>query len=95
MYGAQCYYKIGGSTTLSRWYSKRDEIFGYQIETTLVEMKKQTATEDSSKEELKAEIAALKHLLELERVRSTGYLKMIKLAEEKLGTPIEKKFGAK
>jgi transposase-like protein len=92
---AQKHYKIGGSDTLSRWYSKRDEIFGYNFTPTIEEMKKQLSSEEASQAELKAENSALKHLLELERAKSTGYLTMIRLAEEKLGVPIEKKFGAK
>jgi transposase-like protein len=92
---ARKHYKIGGSETLSKWYSKRAEIFGYNFAATMDELKKHVKQSDVSPEELKAEVSALKQLLELERAKSTGYLTMIKLAEEKLGVPIEKKFGAK
>ncbi|MDX2283327.1 MAG: hypothetical protein NW241_04160 [Bacteroidia bacterium] len=56
-------------------------------------MKKEPSSK--SREELAAEVQALKRLLELERLRSEAYLEMIKLAEGRYGIPIEKKFGAK
>lgn len=47
-------------------------------------------TNPKSKEALAEELAALRRLLEQERLRSEAYLTMIKLAEERYQVPIEK-----
>lgn len=83
-------YGIGGSTTVSRWLDRQDQILG----TSLSHMAEQ-ADQDKSKEELASELESLRQLLAYERLRSEAYLTMIKLAEEKFQIPIEKKSGAK
>lgn len=86
-------YGIGGSMTIARWLSQRDRILG----DTIPNMKKSPLDRPSqkSKEELLAELAVMRQLLEYERTRSEAYLTMIKIAEERFKIPIEKKSGPK
>jgi hypothetical protein len=95
-YQAGLHYGIKGSMTIYRWLAKRDQI----LESTFAEMEeKKDPLQERSKEELLAdvvaELAAMKRLLEIERLRSESYMTMIKLAEERYKIPIEKKSGTK
>lgn len=101
---ASRHFGIKGSMTVYRWIDHQDEIFGTTFAETSSNMaeKKESSAEALTKElpeashaELKAELASVKKLLDFERLRSESYLTMIKLAEEKFGVPIEKKFGTK
>lgn len=85
-------YGIGGSMTIYRWLARKEELLG--ADSTSVAIMK-SITDEKSKDELIAELATLRRLLEHERLRSEAYLAMIKLAEEKYSLPIEKKAGAK
>ena len=84
-------YDIGGSMTIYRWLSRKDELLSADSTGTIME----GIPDQKSKEELSAELATVRRLLEQERLRSEAYLAMIKLAEEKYQIPIEKKSGAK
>lgn len=84
-------YDIGGSMTIYRWLSRKDELLLADSTGTIME----GIPDQKSKEELSAELATVRRLLEQERLRSEAYLAMIKLAEEKYQIPIEKKSGAK
>lgn len=89
---ASHHYGIKSPKTVYRWLGRSDEIFG----STFVETNsKMIEKKEESTEELKAELAAIRKLLDHERLRSESYLTMIKLAEEKFGLPIEKKSGTK
>ncbi len=93
---ASLHFGIKGKMTVSRWVVCQDKIFGITFAETPSNMaKKKEESIAESNAELKTELAALKKLLDLERLRSESYLTMIKLAEEKFGVPIEKKFGTK
>jgi len=95
-------YGIGGSMTVYRWLDK----YGSDSKTgsSLSSMEDKRGTEQAASSgisasesgaDLRAEVESLRRLLELERLRSESYLRMIKLAEERYGVPIEKKSGAK
>lgn len=89
-------YQISGSMTIYRWllrYGSEAPADGGMSTEQSESMKKEPSSK--SREELAAEVQALKRLLELERLRSEAYLEMIKLAEGRYGIPIEKKSGAK
>lgn len=80
-------YKLGGSTTLSRWIFTFGE-----------GEKSSTMSEpgmDKTIENLKAELEVLKRELEHERMKRQAYEIMIKIAEEEFKIPIEKKYGVK
>lgn len=91
MSGAAREYGIGGSMTITRWLDRKDQI----LRTNPSDMDNESQGETKSFEELQAEVASLQQLLAYERLRSEGYLTMIKLAEEKYKLPIEKKSGTK
>ena len=88
---AQRHYEIGSGATIYRWLDK------YETMVANEDPKDLDSVSDSEKSisALSAELASLKRLLELERLRSESYLQMIKLAEEQYGILIEKKSGAK
>lgn len=88
-------YEIGGSMTVYRWLTKYGTKETEMKPTGKKEKLESVSASELSTRELSAEVAALKRLLELERLRSESYLQMIKLAEEKFQIPIEKKSGAK
>lgn len=92
---ASHHYGIGGSMTIYRWLTKYAPEWREIPATVPASMSQKEKKEIGSTEELAAELAALKRLLEFERVRSETFLTMIKLAEEKHGISIEKKSGAK
>jgi transposase len=95
-YAAQNHYQISGSTTVYRWLAKKESILGPNFVPSTDGMKKNTQQDqEEAIASLKAELAASDRLLQIERMKSAGYLKMIRLAEEKFSIPIEKKFGAK
>lgn len=81
-------YKIGGSTTLSKWMNK----FACEKEVSMAR-KKEGEGEELAK--LKAELELLRRELEEERLRRQAYELMIKIAEEEFNIPIEKKYGVK
>jgi len=85
-------YGIGGSMTIYRWLARKEELLGANSTNEAI-MK--SSTDEKSKDELIAELASVRRLLDHERLRSEAYLAMIKLAEEKYNLPIEKKIGAK
>lgn len=95
-YQAGLHHGIKGKMTVSRWVACQDKIFSITFAETSSNMaKKKEEPIAESNAELKTELAALKKMLDIERLRSESYLTMIKLAEEKFGVPIEKKFGTK
>jgi transposase-like protein len=94
-YQAGRHFGIKGSMTIYRWLERQVEINPTFVETNLEMTEKKEASTEESNAILRAELAALQKLLDLERLRSESYLTMIKLAEEKFGVPIEKKFGTK
>ena len=80
-------YKIGSYTTIYRWIRKFET--GYQDLTTMSELEKK------SKKELIKRLKELERQLEDEKIRSTGYSKMIDIAEEQLKISIRKKSDTK
>lgn len=96
-HGARLHYKISGTMTVYDWVKRHKAKFGIlEVEyVTVKDQKKNKKGEHQEKEELQAELEALKRLLESERKRSEAYLTMIKLAEQRFQIPIEKKSGAK
>jgi hypothetical protein len=89
---ASHHYGIKSPKTVYRWIALTDEIFC----STFVKINpKMSEKKEETRDELKAELAAIRKLLDYERLRSESYLTMIKLAEEKFGFPIEKKSGTK
>ena len=84
-------YGIGGKMTVYRWLDRKEKILGTQLPQAMTDEPKGTKSID----ELEAELASVRRLLEQERLRSEAYLAMIKLAEQKYNLPIEKKSGAK
>ena len=92
-------YQIGGKMTIYRWLRKYEPSFW-----TMAKIEKlvppassfpSSQADAESLSSLKAELASLRRLLEVERLKSEAYMKMIKLAEERYQIPIEKKSGAK
>jgi len=91
---ARRHYGIGGKETVHKWVREYQALSNHFLRTST--MKNQpNENEDQTKEELLAELEALKRLLSLERKRSEAYLTMIKLAEQQFNLSIEKKSGAK
>ncbi|MDX2249535.1 MAG: IS630 transposase-related protein [Bacteroidia bacterium] len=88
-------YAIGGSMTVYRWVKKYGTKSTEMKRSEKKEKPEEVMAAELRARELSAEVAALKRLLEFERLRSESYLQMIKLAEEKFQIPIEKKSGAK
>ena len=80
-------YRIGGSTTLSRWIDK------FASEALVPMAQKRKDSEEVA--QLKAQLALLRRELEDERLRREAYQIMIKIAEEEFNIPIEKKSGVK
>lgn len=80
-------YRIGGSTTISRWVGK------FATEEIPPMAAKRKDNEDLA--ELKAELALLRRELEDERLRREAYQLMVQIAEAEFNIPIEKKFGVK
>ena len=80
-------YRIGGSTTISRWI---DKFATEELPTMAIKRK-----DSEELAELKAELALLKRELEDERLRRQAYQLMVNIAEEEFNIPIEKKFGVK
>lgn len=89
---ARLHYKIRGTNTVSGWVKAHKAKYGI-LAWNKSSMKKDTKNQD--KDELLAELEAVKRLLESERKRSEAYLTMIKIAERQFNIPIEKKSGAK
>ena len=90
---ARRHYGIGGKGTVHKWVRDYEALTKHVLRSS---MKKQSnSREDLTKQELLAELEALKRLLSLERKRSESYLTMIKIAEQQFKIPIEKKSGAK
>ena len=80
-------YRIGGSTTISRWI---DKFASEEIPPMAIKRK-----DSEELAELKAELALLRRELEDERLRRQAYQLMVEIAEEEFNIPIEKKFGVK
>lgn len=81
-------YRIGGSTTLSRWLDK----FAPEEHVPLMATKRR---DSEALADLKAELALLQRELEEERLRRQAYEMMVRIAEEEFNIPIEKKSGVK
>jgi transposase-like protein len=87
------HYGIGGKMSVYRWIKKYEQSEGISASSNPTTMALEN--ESTSPREQASELASVKRLLELERLRSEALMKMIKLAEEKYGIAIEKKSGPK
>ena len=81
-------YGIKGNSTVLRWIRK---FTGSYTRFPDMSIKPKSEEIDGLREQLRL----LKSELEYERLKSTSYLEMIKIAEEDLKIPIRKKSGAK
>ena len=85
------------TSTLRGWaekYSDEENFVSLQPENMKAGLMKETKSSESE-EELRKKIAELEKSLELERMRSRAYEKMIEIAEREEGISILKKGGAK
>jgi transposase len=80
-------YRIGGSSTLSRWLDK------FAVKESVPMATKKSESEQLA--DLRAQIALLERQLEEERLKREAYQLMVKIAEEEFNIPIEKKSGVK
>jgi transposase-like protein len=86
----ECRYRYGikGNSTVLRWIRKFTGSYNRFPDMSIKSESEETAR-------LQEQLRLLKNELEYERLRSTSYLEMIKIAEEDLKISIRKKSGAK
>jgi transposase-like protein len=87
-------YSIKGNCTVLYWMRAFSGVKDYRSGGPVVTSCSKMA-ETKTQNEYAQEIARLKQELKRERMRADLWQKMIEVAEEELGVPIRKKFGAK
>lgn len=87
-------YSIKGNCTVLYWMRAYSGVADYRYGGSVAENIEQMA-KTSDQQRAAQEIARLKQELKRERMRADLWQKMMEVAEEELGVPIRKKFGAK
>lgn len=88
-------YGFTGDGTIYNWMRKFGLSSPSEDELKLLQIMKTEQNKSPKEEALEREIAALKKELELEKLKSRAYQKMIEIAERDLSITIKKKSGHK